>query len=81
MPYFYVMSIMVIIEMQLSFLPPVIVDEVPLGKKFGDLKEDVKPEYRQGDIVSVTFHGANPRNNLMPESTYLEVQMQGKSLS
>uniref|UniRef100_A0A7S3GC45 Neutral ceramidase n=1 Tax=Palpitomonas bilix TaxID=652834 RepID=A0A7S3GC45_9EUKA len=60
----------------LSFIPPVIADEVPIGKHFGDVKDDVKAQYSKGDTVSVTFHGANPRNDLLQESTYLEVQLQ-----
>lgn len=45
------------------------------GKKFGAVLVDVKPSpaYHAGDIVSAQFVGANPRNNLRLEGTFLTV--------
>lgn len=53
----------------------VIVDHAPLGKHFGDVLVDVKTDvpYRANDIVFASFVGANPRNNLRLEDTFLTV--------
>jgi neutral ceramidase len=57
-----------------SFLPGVVVDEHPDGSPFGSVKTNVKTGYARGDSVVVEFWGANPRNNLMTQSTYLTVE-------
>ncbi|KAL8947069.1 MAG: hypothetical protein Q9222_006608, partial [Ikaeria aurantiellina] len=44
-------------------------DRAPFFKKFGQVIRDVKPAYKSGETVSVTFVGANPRNNLRLEHT------------
>ncbi|EGG19472.1 hypothetical protein DFA_00049 [Cavenderia fasciculata] len=56
------------------FLPPVIVDEAPNGQ-FGKVLQDVESSYSVGDTVTVSFYGANPRNNFMTQSTFLTVDM------
>ena len=66
-------------DKMLDFNPGVIVDAHPIGKKFGDVKTDVKSSYKQGELVVVEFWGANPRNNYMTESTFLVVEGQDGS--
>jgi neutral ceramidase len=58
----------------LSFITGVVFDNPPIFKNFGDVKTDVRPSYAIGDIISVTFVGANPRNNLRLEDTYASVE-------
>ncbi|KAF7964697.1 hypothetical protein HWV62_4059, partial [Athelia sp. TMB] len=58
----------------ISLQTPVIVDTAPLGKKFGQVLIDVNTTaYQPGEIVSAQFVGANPRNNLRLEGTFLTV--------
>ncbi|KIJ67392.1 hypothetical protein HYDPIDRAFT_173938 [Hydnomerulius pinastri MD-312] len=58
----------------ISMQTGVIVDNPPLFKGFGDVLVDVESgPYRAGDTVSVRFVGANPRNNLRLEGTFLTV--------
>ncbi|PWN48894.1 Neutral/alkaline nonlysosomal ceramidase [Violaceomyces palustris] len=58
----------------------VVYDNPPLGHKFGDVLEQPLLSYPvpsssfSSSNVTVTFVGANPRNDLRLESTYLEVQ-------
>jgi neutral ceramidase len=49
-------------------------DGKPLFKSYGDVLTDVKPSYSIGDVVSVKFQGANPRNNLRLEQTYAAIE-------
>ncbi|KAL8674653.1 MAG: hypothetical protein Q9168_000961 [Polycauliona sp. 1 TL-2023] len=49
-------------------------DRAPFFKKFGQVLRDVEAAYRYGDIVSATFVGANPRNNLRLEGTFAAVE-------
>ena len=58
----------------LSFITGVLYDGQPLFRSYGDVLTDVKPSYLIGDVVSVTFQGANPRNNLRLEQTYAAVE-------
>jgi neutral ceramidase len=58
----------------LSFISPVVLDSPPIGKSFGDVLTQPKLSYTRGDIVNVTFVGANPRNNLRLEDTYTVVE-------
>ncbi|GJE97341.1 neutral/alkaline nonlysosomal ceramidase [Phanerochaete sordida] len=52
----------------------VIQDRAPFGKHFGDVLEDVAAApYRVNDTVYARFVGANPRNNLRLEETFLTV--------
>ncbi|XP_062593743.1 uncharacterized protein LOC134255247 [Saccostrea cucullata] len=65
-----------LMDRQLSFLPPLIFDHAPFGNSFGDVVTDANPQYKQGDSVQVTFIGANPRNDVKLEDTFLTVEMQ-----
>ncbi|CZS90372.1 related to ceramidase [Rhynchosporium agropyri] len=58
----------------LSFITGVVYDGTPIFKHFGDVKTDVRPAYKIGDLVSATFVGANPRNNLRLEQTYAAIE-------
>jgi neutral ceramidase len=57
-----------------SFETPVIFDTVPLGWSFGDVLHDVPLKVAAGHNVSATFYGANLRNNLMTDSSFLTVR-------
>ncbi|KAJ7121911.1 Neutral/alkaline nonlysosomal ceramidase [Mycena filopes] len=50
-------------------------DAAGLGRHFGGILEDVRPvpAYRRGETVFARFVGANPRNNLRLEGTFLAV--------
>ncbi|KAJ7661420.1 Neutral/alkaline nonlysosomal ceramidase [Mycena polygramma] len=57
-----------------SLQPGVIFDAAPIGKKFGQVLIDVATTaYKAGDTVVAQFVGANPRNNLRLEGTFLSV--------
>ncbi|KUI72986.1 Neutral ceramidase [Cytospora mali] len=58
----------------LSFITGVVRDGTPLGKSFGEVKQDVRRFYRIGNHVTAVFVGANPRNNLRLEGTYAAVE-------
>ncbi|KAH7130268.1 neutral ceramidase precursor [Dendryphion nanum] len=58
----------------ISLITGVVYDGAPLGKKYGQVQKDVSPTYASGSTVSVTFVGANPRNNLRLEGTYTSVE-------
>ncbi|THG95621.1 hypothetical protein EW026_g6063 [Hermanssonia centrifuga] len=58
----------------ISLQTPVIVDNAPFGKSFGSVLIDVATtSYQVGDTVVAQFVGANPRNNLRLEQTFLNV--------
>lgn len=63
----------------LDFISPVVYDSPPLLKKFGDVLTAPKASYAPGDVVNVTFAGANPRNNLRLEGTFAAVEKQDGS--
>jgi len=58
----------------LNFIAGVVYDNPPIFKKFGDVLTDVKKTYKKGDMASVVFVGANPRNNLRLEQTFVAVE-------
>lgn len=66
------------VNASLSFITPVVLDRTPLFKSFGDVLDDVRPRYSlsssSAPIISATFVGANPRNNLRLEDTYATVE-------
>lgn len=62
------------VNRSLSFITGVVRDGTPLGKDFGDVKQDVDAVYSIGDRISASFVGANPRNNLHLERTYAAVE-------
>lgn len=51
-------------------------DLVPLGRRFGDVTTQVQSCYKAAEkpVVSVAFVAGNPRNNVMPEGTFLTVE-------
>lgn len=59
----------------LSFITGVVQDSAPIGKKFGDVLTQPN-DSKVGDIVTATFQGANPRNNLRQEDTFIAVEQQ-----
>ncbi|KAF9449265.1 Neutral/alkaline nonlysosomal ceramidase [Macrolepiota fuliginosa MF-IS2] len=59
----------------ISLQTGVVFDAAPIGKSFGSVLADVNSTpYNAGDTVHVQFVGANPRNNLRLESTFLTVE-------
>ncbi|KAJ7165659.1 Neutral/alkaline nonlysosomal ceramidase [Mycena crocata] len=58
----------------ISLQTGVVFDAAPIGKSFGQVLIDVaKTAYKAGDTVVAQFVGANPRNNLRLEGTFLSV--------
>ena len=64
------------VNASLSFITGVVFDRAPFFKSFGDVLSDVKPSYTPGSTASVSFVGANPRNDLRLEDTYAAVEQQ-----
>lgn len=52
-------------------------DSTPAGVNFGDVKSDVPQNstFRRGEMVTVVFWSACPRNDLMTEGTYSLVEI------
>ena len=46
---------------------------LPVDKTFGQVITDVKSSYKPGETVQCTWWGANPRNDLYTEKSYLYV--------
>ncbi|GAB4860059.1 Neutral ceramidase 1 [Ancistrocladus abbreviatus] len=65
-----------LLDKQMGFLPPVIVDTTPAGVSFGDVYSDVPKNatFKRGGMVSVVFWSACPRNDLMTEGTFALVE-------
>lgn len=65
-----------LLDIQISLLPPVALDSTPLGSKFGDVSVNVPSNstFNKGDVVTVTFHSACPRNDLLTEGTFALVE-------
>lgn len=57
----------------ISLQTGVVFDAAPLGKKFGDVLLQPRSSYRSGEKVVAQFVGANPRNNLRLDQTFLTV--------
>eukprot|EP01013_Petalomonas_cantuscygni_P017831 TRINITY_DN350_c0_g1_i1.p1 TRINITY_DN350_c0_g1~~TRINITY_DN350_c0_g1_i1.p1 ORF type:complete len:821 (+),score=208.21 TRINITY_DN350_c0_g1_i1:172-2634(+) len=53
-----------------SFIPPVLFDEPPLGKAFGDVHEQPSATVARGATVKAVFWGANPRTSRRPHPRY-----------
>ncbi|KAL5991596.1 hypothetical protein ACLOJK_012505 [Asimina triloba] len=66
-----------LLSKQIGLLPPVVVDSTPIGIQFGDVKTDVPQNstFRRGDTVTVVFWTACPRNDLMTEGTFSQVEV------
>ena len=63
----------------LSFISGVVRDSAGFGRQFGQTVKDVQTVgngayYTHGDVVVARFVGANPRNNLRLEDTYVAVE-------
>jgi neutral ceramidase len=52
----------------------VVHDEKPARKEFGSIHRDADSSYAPGEVVSVTFWGGHPKNDLKIQSSFLEVQ-------
>ncbi|KAL4880067.1 Neutral/alkaline nonlysosomal ceramidase [Aspergillus karnatakaensis] len=64
-------------DKSLSFIPSVVYDGRPLGRTYGAvIKSAGNAQYAPGDVVTATFVGANPRNNLRLEKTFAAVERQ-----
>ncbi|KAK4077119.1 uncharacterized protein Triagg1_4086 [Trichoderma aggressivum f. europaeum] len=61
----------------ISFITDVVQDNPPIGKSFGNVLVQPNLTYNIGDVVNVTFQGANPRNNLRQEQTFAAIEQQG----
>ncbi|WOL20515.1 neutral ceramidase-like isoform X1 [Canna indica] len=72
-----------LLDKQIGFLPPVVMDSTPFGVKFGDISTDV-PEnstFRPGDTVTAKFWSACPRNDLLTDGTFSLVEFFDRSSS
>ncbi|KAF1848873.1 neutral ceramidase precursor [Cucurbitaria berberidis CBS 394.84] len=63
-------------EKSISLITGVVYDGAGLGRSFGQVTKDVSPSYARGALVTATFVGANPRNNLRLEGTFAAVETQ-----
>ena len=63
-------------EDQFTLQTPVLFDDVPWDKEFGDIQKEPNPSYGRGDRVEVSFFGAHPKNNLKTENTFFTVEKQ-----
>jgi neutral ceramidase len=60
----------------ISLISPVVLDSAPVGKKFGQVTKQPSLTYTRGAVVNATFVGANPRNNLRLEKSFVAVEQQ-----
>lgn len=58
----------------ISFITGVVQDSSPAGKSFGQAIKQPNASYKLGEVVSATFQGANPRNNLRQEQTFVAIE-------
>ncbi|NWI99499.1 ASAH2 ceramidase, partial [Crypturellus undulatus] len=60
----------------LTLVPTVIADRTPSNKTFGDVLQEVRQQYRVGEVAEVTFVSANPRNSVQnaTEHNFLTVE-------
>ncbi|CAH8385456.1 unnamed protein product [Eruca vesicaria subsp. sativa] len=66
-----------LLDKQVSFLTPVVMDTTPAGDSFGDVISDVPKNLslkRGNDLVTVVFQSACPRNDLQTEGTFALVE-------
>jgi neutral ceramidase len=63
-------------EKSFSLITGVVYDGAGIGRSFGQVTKDVSPTYASGALVSATFVGANPRNNLRLEGTFAAIEKQ-----
>jgi neutral ceramidase len=58
----------------LDFISPVVFDNPPFFKSFGEVLTQPNASYSPGDVITAVFVGANPRNNLRLEGTFAAVE-------
>ncbi|XP_067155590.1 putative neutral ceramidase C [Apteryx mantelli] len=60
----------------LTLVPAVSADKAPTNKTFGDVLQEVRQQYRVGEVAEVTFVSANPRNSAenVTEHNFLTVE-------
>jgi neutral ceramidase len=58
----------------ISLITGVVYDSPKILKKFGDVLTQPSATYARGAVINATFVGANPRNNLRLEGTFLAVE-------
>ncbi|XP_035186622.1 putative neutral ceramidase C [Oxyura jamaicensis] len=60
----------------LTLVPSINPDRTPVDKTFGDVLQEVRQQYRVGEVAEVTFVSANPRNSAenMTEHNFLTVE-------
>ncbi|KAL6705031.1 hypothetical protein ACN47E_007434 [Coniothyrium glycines] len=58
----------------ISLITGVVYDGAGFGRSYGQVTKDVSSTYTRGAVVSATFVGANPRNNLRLEGTYTAIE-------
>ncbi|CAO2585197.1 Neutral ceramidase [Lemmus lemmus] len=70
-------------ENLIATLTPNIPDREPIGRHFGEVLQAAKPEYRVGEVVEVTFVGANPKNSAENQTheTFLTVEKYEDSIA
>jgi neutral ceramidase len=54
----------------------VVLDNKPLGQRFGSVMTDANASYSRGQTVTVVFWGGHPKNNLRLQDSFLQVQKQ-----
>ncbi|KAL8154091.1 hypothetical protein V2J09_011851, partial [Rumex salicifolius] len=66
-----------LLNKQLSFLTPVVMDTAPAGSHMGDCSKDVPQNstFKRGEKVEATFWTGCPRNDLMTEGTFALVEL------
>ncbi len=52
----------------------VVLDDKPASVEFGSVFTQPAASYKRGALVSAVFWGGHPRNNLMTQKTYLEIE-------
>lgn len=57
-----------------DFSPKVWFDDIPFGKKFGDVIEAPRPKYARGEFVVAKFWGGHPNNNYRIQDTFVTVE-------
>lgn len=62
-------------DQQISLVPPVLLDTIGLGYRFGSVAIDAKDQYRTNETVGVSFRSSNPRNNQRIGGTFLTVDI------
>ena len=57
-----------------DFTAKVVLDDKPLGKKFGDVATQPNAAYMRGEIVTAQFWGGHPNNDYRTQGTFLVVE-------